>query len=52
MTNPAFFTDEPDKTVSSASYMDGPVNSDNDSFDNILFEMLLYLFNKYIFTFK
>lgn len=39
MTSPASFTDGPGTTVSSASYMDGPVNSDNDSFDNSLFEM-------------
>lgn len=39
MTSPGSFTDGPSATVSSASYMDGPVTSDNDSFDNLLLEM-------------
>jgi len=37
MMNPASFTDGPGTNVSSTSYMDGPVNSDNDSLIPIYF---------------
>jgi len=39
MTSPASFIDGPGTIMSSASYTDGSVTSDNDSFDNLLLEM-------------